>query len=58
MGWEVVAANQTEGRIEATDTTFVYGFKDDIVIRITERDPKNPGLISDPFHASAAAMSA
>ena len=34
MGWEVAAAESGEGRIEATDTTFWYGFKDDIVIRI------------------------
>lgn len=34
MGWEVVAADAGSGRIEATDTTFWYGFKDDIVIRI------------------------
>jgi uncharacterized protein (DUF1499 family) len=33
-GWEVVDANLIEGRIEATDTTFWFGFKDDIVIRI------------------------
>ena len=35
MGWEIVDANSTEGRIEATDTTFWFGFKDDIVVRIT-----------------------
>lgn len=34
MGWEIVAADAARGRIEATDTTFWYGFKDDIVIRI------------------------
>ncbi len=34
MGWEIVASVPREGRIEATDTTFWYGFKDDIVIRI------------------------
>ncbi|MBL0165188.1 MAG: DUF1499 domain-containing protein [Xanthomonadales bacterium] len=34
MGWEVVAAVPEAGRLEATDTTFWYGFKDDIVIRI------------------------
>ncbi len=33
-GWELVDANQDEGRIEATDTTFWFGFKDDVVIRI------------------------
>jgi len=35
MGWEIVASNPAEGRIEATDTTFWFGFKDDIVVRIT-----------------------
>lgn len=34
MGWQVVATVPTEGRIEATDTTFWFGFKDDIVIRV------------------------
>lgn len=33
QGWEIVEAG--EGRIEATDTTFWFGFKDDIVIRIS-----------------------
>ena len=34
MNWEIVAAEAAEGRIEATDTTAWWGFKDDIVIRI------------------------
>lgn len=34
MGWQIVATVPAEGRIEATDTTFWFGFKDDIVIRI------------------------
>jgi uncharacterized protein (DUF1499 family) len=34
MGWDIVAAVPAEGRIEATDTTAWFGFKDDIVIRI------------------------
>lgn len=34
MGWEIVSADAATGRLEATDTTFWYGFKDDIVIRI------------------------
>jgi len=34
MGWEVVAAVPEEGRIEATDTTAWFGFKDDIVVRV------------------------
>ena len=34
MGWELVAEAPTQGRIEATDTTRYFGFKDDVVIRI------------------------
>jgi uncharacterized protein (DUF1499 family) len=34
MGWEIVAAVREEGRIEATATTFWFGFKDDVVIRV------------------------
>jgi hypothetical protein len=34
LGWELVAAVPEEGRIEATDTTFWFRFKDDVVIRI------------------------
>ncbi len=35
MGWEIVAADSAAGRIEATATTAWFGFKDDIVVRIT-----------------------
>ena len=35
MGLELVAAEPAEGRIEATATTFWFGFKDDVVIRIS-----------------------
>ncbi len=34
MGWRIVAAVPAEGRIEATDTTFWFGFTDDIVVRV------------------------
>lgn len=34
LGWEIVAADPADGRIEATATTFWFGFKDDVVIRI------------------------
>ncbi|XQW83901.1 DUF1499 domain-containing protein [Thalassotalea piscium] len=34
LGWEIVAMNQTDGIIEAVDTTLLWGFKDDVVIRI------------------------
>ena len=33
--WKIVDSDPAEGRIEATDTTFWFGFKDDIAIRIT-----------------------
>lgn len=35
QGWAIVAADKAAGRIEATDTTFFFGFTDDIVVRIT-----------------------
>lgn len=34
MGWEKVAAVPVDGRIEATDSTRFFGFKDDVVVRI------------------------
>lgn len=34
MGWEIVAADAERGVIEATDTTFWFGFRDDVVIRV------------------------
>jgi len=34
FGWHLVATDPTEGLIEATDTSFWFGFKDDIVIRV------------------------
>lgn len=34
LGWEVVAAEPAAGRLEATATTALYGFKDDVVVRI------------------------
>ena len=35
MGWQIDASVPAEGRIEATDTTRWFGFKDDIVIRVS-----------------------
>lgn len=34
QGWEVIAVSPQEGRIEAVDTTFWFGFKDDVVVRV------------------------
>jgi len=34
LGWEVVSSDAPTGRIEATDTTAWFGFKDDIIVRV------------------------
>ena len=34
-GWEIVTADKSSGRIEASDTTRWFGFTDDIVVRLT-----------------------
>jgi uncharacterized protein (DUF1499 family) len=34
MGWTIVAATKQDGRIEAYDRTFWFGFTDDVVIRV------------------------
>lgn len=34
MGWRIVDSAPDQGRIEAVDTTFWFGFKDDVVVRI------------------------
>jgi uncharacterized protein (DUF1499 family) len=38
MGWEIVAATPETGLIEATATTSLLRFKDDIVVRVAEPD--------------------
>lgn len=35
MGWLIVTADTSTGRIEATDTTRWFGFKDNVVVRLT-----------------------
>ena len=39
MGLELVDADAAQGRIEATATSMLFGFKDDVVVRVAE----NPG---------------
>ena len=34
LGWEVVNTDVEAGIVEATDTTFWFGFKDDVVVRV------------------------
>ncbi|HEX7776265.1 MAG TPA: DUF1499 domain-containing protein, partial [Parvibaculum sp.] len=38
MGWQIVASTPETGLIEATDTTKLIHFKDDIAIRVAEKD--------------------
>lgn len=47
MGWQVVTTNSAEGRLEATATTFWFGFKDDVVVRIRPRDTLAAGCRVD-----------
>jgi len=37
-GWDIVESRPDQGRLEATDTTLWFGFKDDIVVRVTSLD--------------------
>ncbi|MEQ1574271.1 MAG: DUF1499 domain-containing protein [Vicinamibacterales bacterium] len=34
LGWTIVDSDEAAGRIEATDTTYWFGFVDDVVIRV------------------------
>ena len=34
LGWEIVAVAPAEGRLEATDRTRWFGFRDDVVVRV------------------------
>jgi uncharacterized protein (DUF1499 family) len=45
LGWEIVTDDSDAGIIEATDTTFWYGFKDDVIIRI--RPSEQGGSVVD-----------
>lgn len=44
LGWEIVAQEPAEGRIEATVSSFLFGFKDDVVIRVR---PDGIGTVVD-----------
>jgi len=45
MGWKIADYNEQQGRIEATDTSFWFGQKADIVIRV--REAGTLGAIAD-----------
>jgi len=44
MGWDVVSAVPSDLRVEATDTTLLFGFKDDVVVRVR---PTREGSVID-----------
>lgn len=44
-GWEVVTQNEAEGTIEATATTFWFGFKDDVAIRVRDNSETNSATV-------------
>jgi len=54
MGWEVVAADEKGGRIEAVATTLWFGFKDDVVVRVA---PSGAGSRIDVRSRSRAGRS-
>jgi len=41
MGWQIVDVAPQDLRIEATDSTLFFGFKDDVVIRITAQGQRS-----------------
>ncbi len=38
LGWELVNIDADKGIVEATDTTAWFGFKDDVVVRVTDNN--------------------
>jgi uncharacterized protein (DUF1499 family) len=54
LGWHIAASDAAAGRLEATDTTFFFGFKDDIVVRIR---PEGTGSLVDVRSVSRVGLS-
>jgi uncharacterized protein (DUF1499 family) len=38
FGWTVITADKSAGRIEASETSLIFGFVDDVAIRVTAED--------------------
>ncbi|WP_352259828.1 DUF1499 domain-containing protein [Psychrobacter sp. TB55-MNA-CIBAN-0194] len=38
LGWELINTDADKGIVEATETTAWFGFKDDVVVRVTDND--------------------
>lgn len=54
MGLEIVAVNPERGLIEATDTTFWFGYKDDVAVRVR---PDGAGSVIDVRSVSRVGQS-
>ena len=54
LGWNIAASDAAAGRIEATDTTSWFGFKDDIVVRVR---PEGDGSRVDVRSVSRVGLS-
>ena len=54
LGWTIAGSDTAAGRIEATDTTAWFGFKDDVVIRVR---PEGAGSRVDVRSASRVGLS-
>ena len=54
LGWEVVSEDRDNRQIEAVDTSFWFGFKDDIAIRIA---PRQTGSLVDLRSISRVGLS-
>lgn len=55
LGWEVLAADEASGIIEASDTSFWFGFVDDVVVRISATE--SGGVLVDMRSASRVGKS-
>lgn len=54
LGWAIAAESPQDGRIEATATTLLFGFKDDVVVRVA---PEGAGSRIDVRSASRVGLS-
>lgn len=54
LKWDIVAIDPGAGRLEATDTTLWFGFKDDVVVRV---QPSESGTVLDIRSASRVGVS-
>ena len=55
LGWEILAADEASGIIEASDTSFWFGFVDDVVVRISATE--SGGVLVDMRSASRVGKS-